>query len=219
MDLFGLVATRYDRIFRYHGPEALLNGLLPQPGDRVLDIGGGTGRVSATFGNGLQVVVLDPSPGMLGEAQGKGLHVCSGIAERLPFPTASFQRIVMVDAFHHLLDQRAAAGELLRVLRPGGRLVVEEPDIRQRVVQFAALMERTLRMRSTFFSQADTRAIFEQAGATVLAIEEGPGTNFRLVVEPRNMDGQDTQDVEHAPLRTAESAMGAVRGKGVQARL
>ncbi len=182
MDLFGLVARYYDRIFRYGGPEGLLNGLQPLPGERVLDIAGGTGRVSGTFPDDVQVVLCDPSPGMINEAQGKGLRVCAAIAEHLPFPDASFRRVILVDAFHHLLDQRVAAAELLRVLQPGGRLVVEEPDIRQRVVKFAGLLERLLRMRSRFVSPREMVCVFEQLGARMLELQEGAGTNVRLVM-------------------------------------
>jgi ubiquinone/menaquinone biosynthesis C-methylase UbiE len=181
VDLFGLAARYYDRVFRYGGPSALLNGLRPQPGDRVLDIGGGTGRVSSTFGDVLQTIVCDPSPGMNLEAQAKGLHVCAGMAERLPFADASFQRVILVDTFHHLLDQAAAIVELLRVLAPDGRLVVEEPDIHKPVVKFAALVERLLRMRSRFVAPREMGAAFRAAGATVVALEKGPSTNVRLI--------------------------------------
>ncbi len=185
MGHFDAIAERYDRIFRYGGPEELLQALQPQRGDLVLDVGGGTGRVSGTFGRELQVVVCDPAPMMLNEAQGKGLHVCASVAEHLPFADHSFRRVILVDAFHHLIDQRTAASELVRVLAPGGRLVVEEPDIRQAVVKVAGLLERLLGVRSRFFSLADMVRIFEATGAAIEYTEEGLGTNVRLVIGGR----------------------------------
>jgi ubiquinone/menaquinone biosynthesis C-methylase UbiE len=185
MGHFDAIARRYDRIFRYGGPDELLQALQPQPGDLVLDVAGGTGRVSGTFGPELQVVVCDPAPLMLHEAQGKGLPVCACVAEHLPFADDSFRRVIVVDAFHHLIDQRTAASELVRVLAPGGRLVVEEPDIRQAVVKVAALLERLLGVRSRFFSLPDMVRIFEAAGATIEYTEEGLGTNVRVVIVGR----------------------------------
>ena len=182
MGHFDVIARRYDRIFRYSGPEELLQALQPQPGDLVLDVGGGTGRVSGTFGRELHVVVCDPAPLMLNEAQDKGLHVCASVAEHLPFADHSFRRVILVDAFHHLIEQRKAASELVRVLAPGGRLVVEEPDIRQVVVKVAALLERLLGVRSRFFSPADMVRIFQAAGASIESAQEGLGTNVRVVI-------------------------------------
>jgi len=90
---------------------------------------------------------------------------------------------VMVDTFHHLRDQYVAAKETLRVLRPGGRLVVEEPDIRRRAVKWTALGERLLLMRSRFYSLTDLARIFEEAGGRIVAMEEGHDYNVRLAVE------------------------------------
>jgi hypothetical protein len=59
MDLFGRSARYYDRVFRFPGPADLLAALRAQPSDRVLDIGGGTGRVSGTFGGAWPVIVCD----------------------------------------------------------------------------------------------------------------------------------------------------------------
>ena len=130
----------------------------------------------------MQVVICDPSPAMLRQARGKGLRACASVAEHLPFADRSFERIVVVDTFHHLHDQRLAAAELLRVLRPGGRLVVEEPDIRRRVVKFAALLERLLLMRSRFFSLTDLMRLFEASGAAILSTDQGLDYNVRLIL-------------------------------------
>jgi len=120
---------------------------------------------------------------MLREAGQKQMIACCGLAEHLPFAEGAFDRIVMVDTFHHLRHQRIAAKETLRVLRPGGRLVIEEPDIRQRAVRWTALGERLLLMRSRFYSIADLARVFEEAGGTIVALEEGHDYNVRLAVE------------------------------------
>ncbi len=182
-DHFDLVARFYDRVFHFLGPERLMSLLQPQPSERILDIGGGTGRVSQTFGDDYVVVVCDSSWGMLREARQKQMIACCGLAERLPFADGAFDRIVMVDTFHHLHDQHVAAKETLRVLRPGGRLVIEEPDIRRWSVKWIALGERLLLMRSRFHSIADLARVFEEAGARIVAIEEGRDLNVRLAVE------------------------------------
>jgi demethylmenaquinone methyltransferase/2-methoxy-6-polyprenyl-1,4-benzoquinol methylase len=99
---------------------------------------------------------------MLTQGQSKGLCLIQGVAERLPFPSGSVDRILMVDAFHHVHDQRATVRELARVLAPGGRLVIQEPDIRRWVVKLIALGEKVLLMRSHFYAAAGIRALFEE---------------------------------------------------------
>ena len=187
-DHFDLIARFYDRLFRFLSSERLIGLLQAWPAERILDIGGGTGRVSQTFGDDYLVVVCDSSWGMLREARQKQLIACCGLAEDLPFADDAFDRIVMVDTFHHLRDQHAAAKETLRVLRPGGRLVIEEPDIRRWAVKWVALGERLLLMRSRFYSVADLARVFEEAGARIAAIEEGCDFNVRLAME-RATDG------------------------------
>ena len=66
LDHFALIAPHYDRIFEVHNLDRLLACVAPQRGHRLLDVGGGTGRVATRFGGLVaQVCVLDPSPGML----------------------------------------------------------------------------------------------------------------------------------------------------------
>jgi demethylmenaquinone methyltransferase/2-methoxy-6-polyprenyl-1,4-benzoquinol methylase len=55
-----------------------------------------------------------------------------------------------VDAYHHLESQTDALADLWRVLAPGGRLVIEEPDIRLPAVRLIALAEKLALMRSHF---------------------------------------------------------------------
>lgn len=182
-DHFDLIARFYDRIFDFLGAERLMNLLQAHPSERILDIGGGTGRVSRAFGHDHMLIVCDSSWGMLRQARRKRMIVCAALAEHLPFADDTFHRVMMVDTFHHLGNQPVAAMEMVRVLRPGGRSVVEEPDIRRWWVKLVALGERLLLMRSRFYSMADLAYVFRRTGARIVTAEEGPDFNVRLALE------------------------------------
>ncbi len=118
MDHFNFLAPWYDRIIQPKDPQKLIEiADLPVEGT-ILDAGGGTGRIAQLLtGQAQRVVVSDPSFGMLQQARAKaGLDLICSHAENLSFPSNFFERIVMVDAFHHVSDQvtlRAGAMESL----------------------------------------------------------------------------------------------------------
>lgn len=182
MDLFHWLAPFYDRIFHFSDPHQLLTLLNLEPDHRLLDVGGGTGRVASHLtGHVEQVCIIDVSLGMLIEAQTKGLCAYRGVAEHLPFPDGVFDRILIVDAFHHFHDWPRAAAELVRVLRPGGRMVIEELDIRHRGVKLIALGERLLLMRSRFYAPADLAHLFQVAGGCVTLHEDRNDTYWAVI--------------------------------------
>lgn len=163
---FDLLAPIYDRVISQPDPQTLQR-LLKLPTDgRLLEAGGGTGRISARLKPLVgQLVLGDLSGPMMRQAQAKG-EFCPvmNLTENLPFPADSFERVLVVDALHHFTDQRRAIGEMLRVLKPGGRLVIEEPDIRRFAVKLVALAEKLTLMGSHFNSAAEIETILSTFG-------------------------------------------------------
>lgn len=187
-DHFSLVAPIYELVIRPPDAEFLAELSNLRSANRLLDVGGGTGRVAVHLqGQSLETWVLDVSTGMLHQAVNKpGLVPCQGMAETLPFSDGSFDAIVVVDSFHHFAEHAQAARELVRVLAPGGRLVIEEPDVRRWSVKLVALGEKLALMRSHFF-KPDALLQFFTLPSTTTTLHERP-PNFWLVVEKTSED-------------------------------
>ena len=134
--MFDDVADRYDltndvlslgqdRLWR----RAVVRAVDPRAGERVLDVAAGTGTSSEPLGrSGALVVPCDFSLGMsaTGKRARPSLPFVAGDAVRLPFADASFDAVTMSFGLRNLADVSAGLRELLRVTRPGGRLVVCE---------------------------------------------------------------------------------------------
>ncbi len=109
-----------------------------QPGDSVLDVACGSGNLTLTArtyaGPRGKVYGIDASPEMIDVARrkaaraGTGVVFDVGLAEKLPFPDATFDVVISRLAIHHLPEElkRAAFAEMLRVLKPGGRVLIAD---------------------------------------------------------------------------------------------
>jgi ubiquinone/menaquinone biosynthesis C-methylase UbiE len=165
MDHFDLIAPIYDHLAgkpdkaRY---KRLLN--LPCEG-HLLDAGGGTARISANIRDWAgHVVVNDLSHGMLRQAGKKTILCVESRVEQLPFADETFDRILIVDALHHFNDQTLAIRDLLRVLKCGGRMAIEEYDLNNTGVRLLALAEKFIGMGSVFLKPSKIRDMIHANG-------------------------------------------------------
>jgi demethylmenaquinone methyltransferase/2-methoxy-6-polyprenyl-1,4-benzoquinol methylase len=138
--VFESVAPRYDlmndlmsvgvhRLWK----NALADVVNPRPGERFLDVAGGTGDIAFRLfrrqGEKPDVTVCDINPAMLAIGREraldrgllKGLTWTTGDAEALPFPDRSFDGYTIAFGLRNVTDIDKALGEAYRVLRPGGR--------------------------------------------------------------------------------------------------
>jgi ubiquinone/menaquinone biosynthesis C-methylase UbiE len=132
----------YDLLSRALGVTKIHTMLLAQAdlgdGDRVLEIGSGTGNLALRakcLCSGANVIGVDPDPLALARAQRKlrgraGIRFDRGYAQKLPYPDGEFDRVLSSLMLHHLDSdaKAAAAAEVFRVLRPGGRLHLVDVD-------------------------------------------------------------------------------------------
>ncbi|WP_308193790.1 demethylmenaquinone methyltransferase [Microbacterium sp. SS28] len=111
---------------------ATTRAVAPRKGQRILDLAAGTGASSVSIArSGAEVVAADFSPGMIAEGRRRhtgipNLSFTEADATALPFADAEFDAVTMSFGLRNVNDPKKALRELLRVTKPGGRLVVCE---------------------------------------------------------------------------------------------
>lgn len=156
--------------------EGLFNEFLGEaPVDRLLDIGCGTGiYVEALAAHAHRLCALDASPEMTTVARAfckeRGLehvHHIVGSAEVLPFADNTFDLVVALDTLHHVGSLEDVVAEVFRLLKPGGRFLVFEPNILNPLMWLAHAIPREERLALGRNRPASLRAALEQRFITL----------------------------------------------------
>lgn len=175
-----------------------------ESGHRVLDVACGTGvlarEAAGRAGSAGSVVGIDPEPGMLAVARELAPEVewREAVAEALPFEDRSFDAVVSQFGLMFFSDRSRALREMIRVLKPGGRLAVAVWDSLENSGAYpveVSLLERmageaaadALRAPFLLGDEAELVALFERSGAESVLIETANGTarfpSIRTMVE------------------------------------
>ncbi len=123
--LNSLLSGGNDKLWRIHMQRAVR----PKPGERILDVAAGTGASAAPMAKaGALVTALDLSQGMIDEGRKRhpDIEFVHGTAEELPFDDDTFDAVTISFGLRNVQQPRAALSEFLRVLKPGGRVVICE---------------------------------------------------------------------------------------------
>ncbi len=180
---FSALTRLYDPVVRATSREGRFKQMLveqaaPAAGQRILDLGCGTGTLAIQVKRrepGAELVGLDADPEMLSQARVKAeqagveLTLAEGMSDELPFEDESFDRVLSTLFFHHLDPEpkRRTAREIARVLRRGGELHVADWGAPADPVMGAAFL--SIRLLDGFENTADNvhgelPRIFEEAG-------------------------------------------------------
>ena len=162
-------------------------------GARVIDLGCGSGAFTALLAQaGYDCVGLDISTKLIavGHRKYPELEFVEGDIERLPFPPASFDGVLLSGVVHHFPDPSRCAAEVFRVLRPHGRFLAFDPNrrnpfmwlYRDRASPFYSPLGVTENERPVL--AGEVAAVFERAGFAVSS-HYLSGLAYRYVASPR----------------------------------
>ncbi|NHO84361.1 class I SAM-dependent methyltransferase [Micromonospora sp. CMU55-4] len=191
---FGAAATAYAEHRPDYARAALRWALELAPGARVLDLGAGTGKLTATLAEvSDDVTAVEPDPAMLAELRRTlpGVRALSGSAEAIPLPDASVDAVVAGNAMHWF-DMAVAGPEIARVLFPGGVLAGLWNVVDDRVDWVAGLAAVS---GSAAIGPRDTPASWRDATATMHLPKTG-GARF---------GSPEQAEFPHGQRRTADS--------------
>jgi ubiquinone/menaquinone biosynthesis C-methylase UbiE len=196
-----------------------------QPGDRVLDVGCGLGidtlRLAQLVGPTGQVVGVDADAAMVAEANQRAVqagvsawcHHDQGDALALPFPTGTFTACRSERLFQHLVNPAGALAEMVRVIRPGGWVVVldtdwgtrsidtEEIDIERRLARF-----ETEHMNHNGYAGRQLYRLFRQQQLVDIVLEMRPvhSTSYPFIRQGMQMEDCEAKALAAGVVTTEE---------------
>jgi len=166
---------------------AAISELSPHAGDHALDIGAGMGAGTVLAARaGADVIAVEPTPFLrrvlelrrLGQRARTRIDVRDGSAERLPIADSSIDVAWALNVMHHFTDVDAAVGELERVMRPGGRLLLADENFDDPAHPEHDAIRRRRHRAGRHFDDVDPTAIGHKLEAVGFAVQEASIAHF-----------------------------------------
>jgi SAM-dependent methyltransferase len=197
---FGATAAAYAKHRPDYAQTAVRWALEPAPGPRVLDLGAGTGKLTAMLvALGAEVIAVEPDPAMLTELRRAlpAVRALPGSAEAIPLPDTSVDAVLAGQALHWF-DMAAAGPEIARVLSPGGILAGLWNVVDNRV-DWVAGLERV--SGSAAIGRRDTLSSWRAETADAHLPSIGPVAYF---------GSPEQAEFPHGQRRTADSLVATI---------
>ncbi len=178
---YSRLASDYDVKWSFYiqaTTQETLNRFKPQPSDRVLDVGCGTGillqQLALTYPQS-RLFGVDPVPEMLQVARQRlpaTIELSQGWAQKLPFEDEQFDVVISCNMFHYIHQPMTALQEMRRVLRSGGELVITDWCDDYWTCRICDIFLRRFdRAHFKTYGEQECRRILEDAGYNDVYIE------------------------------------------------
>ncbi|MBC7779024.1 MAG: methyltransferase domain-containing protein [Proteobacteria bacterium] len=195
--IYDAYAKIYDRLFGrvFDAPrKRAVEWLAATPGERVLEVGVGTGIALPMYGSGPWVIGVDFSFGMLLQAQRciavnriGNAHILRMDAMRMAFADSSFDALMAAYVVTAVPDHKRLLGEMVRVCRPGGRIViVNHLHHRNRWIAFGQRMLSPLTQRLGWRTDLSLDDVLADTPIEVVRVTTVPPFGLWYLVEGRN---------------------------------
>ena len=181
LEEYARLASGYDRRWSFYvraTSRETLARLPIRPTDSLLDVGCGTGSLLYQLSNShpqAHLTGIDPCPEMLAIARGRlasTIELKQGWAEEIPYSDDTFDLVVSCNVFHYIRQPVAALREMLRVLRPAGKLVITDwcdDYLACRIFDWYLRRSNAAHFRT--YRIRECRDLLDDAGATEITIE------------------------------------------------
>src|SRR3989344_5334054 len=181
---FDLVAPVYEKLHfgarkTFRKIEAIAD---LQPSDTVVDLGGGTGRIAKFLVGKVQsITVIDSSVKMIEQCKNHfGLSCVVASGENLPIADNSIDKIILIDALHHMQNQHQVIKEMKRILKANGKVIIEEFNPTTFGGKLIIILERISKLGSIFHTPASLEKLFSDNGFFV-QLADIKKTNYYLI--------------------------------------
>jgi len=136
----------------------------------ILDVGCGTGHLLHSLAGKNLVVGVDISLTMLTFARSKGFSVVQSSGKKLPFETGRFELVTAINVLQSLQDGKVLTDELVRVTKPGGRIIVSTPNGQNLAMGLFKILERKKYRHLGVYTAEELKGYFRSAGCKVESV-------------------------------------------------
>lgn len=148
--------------------------------DKVLDLGGGVGRIAKKLAPYVSAItVADVAEGMIRQCKKNNSITCVLLADDvLPFSDEYFDKVIMIHSFHHFARQKESILQVKRVLKMGGLAILDEINTKAPYGKITEISENITGIKHNFLAPSELEFMWNKQGFTTKLYNKNRGSYY-----------------------------------------